>query len=90
MHVAQLEKDKEDLTAEVESLKNVLVVKDNRYTIGTYERDALLRELSQQLFDSKEEIELLRRRVREYERGRQMESKQQRGRTVSALLSLLN
>jgi chromosome segregation ATPase len=62
--IHSLEREKQVLEAEVVGLKAQLVVRENAHTISTHERDLLLRELSQQLYDAREGADALKRKLR--------------------------
>ena len=63
VQIENLSREKMQLQFEVEDLRRTLVLKENTFSIHTNERDALLRELSQQLYDARNAIYILERRA---------------------------
>ena len=63
MQIEGLTREKILLEVEVEDLRQTLVVKENTFSVHKHERDALLRELSQQLYDARVAIFTLERKA---------------------------
>lgn len=78
-----LTKEKLLLQNKLKDVQRELVLKENSYNIHTHERDALLRELSQQLYDARDAIASLERRVGLLTRGSGKESPHSRKTVVT-------
>ena len=78
-----LMKEKLLLQNKLKDVQQELVLKENSYNIHTHERDALLRELSQQLYDARNAIASLERRVGLSTRGSGKESPHSRKTVVA-------
>ena len=63
LQIEELAREKVLLQVQVQDLKQTLVVKENTFNVHKNERDALLRELSQQLYDARSAIFTLERRA---------------------------